>query len=167
VLVLSQTDPGAPVPGAVRDLSEFVMFGVARPVLLVPFGHASTRLDGKAVVAWNGSMEATRAVRDALPLLCQASQVLVAHFDTGEPSTFPAQTAELLPWLRRNGVNAELHEHRAGADAGAALLAFAAQEQASLIVMGGFGHSRFRELMLGGATRTALERMATPVLISH
>lgn len=167
LLVLSQTDPRTPVPGAVRDLSEYVMFSVARPVLLVPFAREYTGLAGKALVAWDGSIEASRAVRDAMPLLCQASRVMVAHFDTGEPADLAAQSPELLAWLERHGVRADLHVQRTTGDVGNALLSLAVDEDANLIVMGGYGHSRFRELILGGVTRTMLERMATPVLMSH
>jgi nucleotide-binding universal stress UspA family protein len=119
------------------------------------------------LVAWNGSMEAARAVSNALPLLRRAARVVVAHFHTGEQDEPPAQSTDLLAWLARHGVVAELHEQRTGHDTGDALLSLAADQQSSLIVMGGYGHTRFRELMLGGMTRTMLEKMTRPVLMSH
>lgn len=167
LLVLSQTDPASPVTGAVRDLPEYVMLNVPRPVLLAPYAGESTRLDGNVLIAWNGSMEAARAVGHALPLLCRAARVVVAQFDAGEPAELAPQPRELMAWLARHGVAAELHEQRIANDPGEALLALAADQQSNLIVMGGYGHTRFRELMLGGMTRTMLAKMTRPVLMSH
>jgi nucleotide-binding universal stress UspA family protein len=167
LLVLSQTDPASAVTGAVRDLPEYVMLNAPRPVLLVPYGSEYTRLDGNVLVAWNGSMEAARAVSSALPLLRRAARVVVAQFDAGEQGDLQPQSPDLLAWLARHGIMAELHEQRTGNDTGEALLALAADQQANLIVMGGYGHTRFRELMLGGMTRTMLEKMTRPVLMSH
>lgn len=168
LLVLSQTDPASPVTGAARDLPEYVMLSIVRPVLLVPYARDYTGLNGSALVAWNGSLEATRAVDHALPLLRRASQVVVAHFDEGgSGGALAAQSPELLAWLGRHGIKAELHEQTTGNDSGDALLSLAAERQSALIVMGGYGHTRLRELMLGGATRTMLARMTTPVLMSH
>jgi nucleotide-binding universal stress UspA family protein len=167
LLVLSQTDPASAVAGAVRDLPEYVMLNVPRPVLLAPYAGECTRLDVNVLVAWNGSIEAARAVSHALPLLCRAARVVVVHFDAGEPGELAAEPPELLAWLARHGVVAELHEQRTGNDTGEALLSLAADQQTNLIVMGGYGHTRFRELMLGGMTRTMLAKMTRPVLMSH
>lgn len=167
LLVLSQTDPASAVTGAVRDLPEYVMLNSPRPVLMAPYAGEYTRLDGTVVVAWNGRIEAARAVSQALPVLQRAARVIVVHFDTGEPADPPAQSPELLTWLGRHGVAAELHEEHTGSDTGAALLSLAAEQQSSLVVMGGYGHTRFRELMLGGMTRTVLQKMGRPVLMSH
>jgi nucleotide-binding universal stress UspA family protein len=144
-----------------------VMLNVPRPVLMVPYTGEYTRIDGNVLIAWNGSMEAARAVGHALPLLRQAARVVVAHFDAGEQAELAAQPPELLAWLARHDVVAELREQRTGNDTGAALLSLAAEQQSNLIVMGGYGHTRFRELMLGGMTRTMLEKMTRPVLMSH
>lgn len=167
LLVLSQTDPLTRVAGAVRDLPEYVMLGVARPVLLVPYARDDASVAGSALVAWNGSPEATRAVGHALPLLRRAAHVVVASFDEDGAAAQTAQSPELLAWLSRHGVKAELHEHTTTDGAGSALLSLAQKQKASLIVMGGYGHTRFRELMLGGATRTILAHTTTPVLMSH
>jgi nucleotide-binding universal stress UspA family protein len=166
LLVLSQTDPASPIT-AVRDLPEYVMLNVARPVLLVPYAAEHVRLGGNALVAWNGGLEAARAIDYALPLLRRAAKVVVAHFEAAERGGLPAESAELLAWLGRHGVHAELHEQKAGDDDGKALLSLAAQQQSGLLVMGGYGHTRFRELLLGGMTRTVLEHMNTPVLMAH
>jgi nucleotide-binding universal stress UspA family protein len=167
LLVLSQTDPASPVTAAVRDLPEYVMLNSARPVLLLPYARDFPSLHGNALVAWNGSLEAARAVGGALPLLRRAADVVVAHFDEAKPGELAADANDLLAWLARQGVRAALHEQPAGNDAGHALLSLAAQRQCELIVMGGYGHTRFRELMLGGVTRTMLAQTSTPVLMSH
>lgn len=167
LLVLSQTDPASNVTGAVRDLPEFVMLNAPRPVLMLPYARDAASIDGLALIAWNGSLEAARAVSSALPLLKRASAVVVAHFDSDEAGQPEPQTQDLLAWLGRFGIHAQLVERSGGIDAGNALLELAARRQASLIVMGGYGHTRFRELLLGGVTSTMLKRMSTPVLMSH
>ncbi|MES2759935.1 MAG: universal stress protein [Pseudomonadota bacterium] len=167
LLVLSQTDPAHAVAGAVRDLPEYVMLGAVRPVLLAPHARDCAGVDGCAVVAWNGSPEATRAIDHALPLLRCAAQVVVASFDEDGSGRHSAQLPDLLSWLGRHGIEAELHEQKTADGAGSALLSLAQQRRAALIVMGGYGHTRFHELMLGGATRTILTHTTTPVLMSH
>lgn len=167
LVVLSQTDPSQPVPGVVRDLPEFVMLNAARPVLIVPHAGSFERFDGHALVAWDGSLEASRALGNALPLLRDASAVTVVQFDSAEAGELAAQASQLIAWLGRHGVTASVHEQRIAIDAGNALLSAAADLQADLLVMGGYGHTRFRELVLGGATRTVLDTMTLPVLMSH
>jgi nucleotide-binding universal stress UspA family protein len=168
LVVLSQTDPGRPVAGAVRDLPEYVMLSCARPVCMVPYAGEFDNLDGRAVVGWNDSIEATRAVTQAIPLLRRASGVTVAVFENGGPQDVPAsQLVGLAAWLARHQVNAEVEVLHAEIDAGDALLSLATDRAAGLIVLGGYGHTRFRELMLGGVTETVLRKMTTPILMSH
>jgi nucleotide-binding universal stress UspA family protein len=167
VVVLSQTDPAHQVAGAVRQLPEYVMLNIARPVLLVPYAKRPERLCGNAMVAWDGSVEAARALAGALPLLRRASVVTVAQFQRGEPVEPAAQAADLTAWLARHGVRASVTEPGVGIDDGNALLSLAADTQADLVVMGGYGHSRLRELLLGGVTKTMLEAMTVPVLMAH
>jgi nucleotide-binding universal stress UspA family protein len=166
LVVLSQTDP-AHMADVARDLPEHVVLHSSRPVLLVPYAGRYADLDGKALVAWDGSFEASRALGAALPLLRRASEVTIAQFDKGEPGELAAQAPYLIEWLGRHGIRAAIHERGTEIDAGDALLSFAADLQADLIVMGGYGHARFRELLLGGVTRTVLESMTMPVLMAH
>jgi nucleotide-binding universal stress UspA family protein len=167
LVVLSQTDPGHPVAGVVRDLPEYVMLNVARPVLIVPFATPALALDGKAMVAWDASLEAARALANALPLLQRASEVTVVQFNAADTSELAAQSADLCAWLGRHDVRAQVRQQHSAIDEGDALLSLAADLQADLIVMGGYGHTRFRELLLGGATKTVLQSMTVPVLMSH
>ncbi|HEU4851459.1 MAG TPA: universal stress protein [Telluria sp.] len=167
LLVLSQTDPASNVTGAVRDLPEYVILNVARPVLLVPYSREYADIHGPALIAWDGSHEASRAVSSALPLLMRASPVVVTHFEPEEADQPDPQSLELLAWLGRFGIKATLLVRPGGIDHGNALLALATERKAGLVVMGGYGHTRFRELFLGGVTHTMLRRMTMPVLMSH
>jgi nucleotide-binding universal stress UspA family protein len=167
LVVLSQTDPAYQVAGAVRQLPEYVMLNSARPVLVVPYAGRVDRLCGNAMVAWDGSVEAARALGGALPLLLRATAVTVAQFQRGEVVEPATQAADLTAWLARHGIRASVAEQHVDMDAGNALLSLAADTQAGLLVMGGYGHSVLRELLLGGVTKTVLESMTVPVLMAH
>jgi nucleotide-binding universal stress UspA family protein len=168
IVVLSQTDPAHQVAGVVRELPEFVMLNIARPVLLVPYAGGPYSLTGDALVAWDGSVEATRAINHALPLLRRASGVAVAQFERAGPGELAAQALDLARWLGRHGVTATtVHEQPVDIGDGGALLSMVADLQAGLLVMGGYGHTRLRELLLGGVTRTILDAMTVPVLMAH
>lgn len=167
LLVMSQTDPGHATPEVVGDLPERVMLNASRPVLLVPYSGDVTGVDGVALIGWDGSRESAHAVAGALPLLRRASRVVVAHFEAPESRPQDAQLPELLTWLGHHGIQADLEQHPGSRDVGGALLARAAELPAALIVMGGYGHPRFRELLLGGVTRRVLKEATVPVLVSH
>lgn len=167
--VLSQHDPDEALPGAMADLVPYVMLNAARPVLIVPRSGQFTQLGGTVVVAWDGSMEATRAVGHALPLLRAAQLVILAllHPPAGhaQPARHPG--ADIAAYLSRHGVQVEVRRTVTTVDIGDALLALTAEVDAHLLVMGGYGHSRFREILLGGVTETVLRKMTTPVLMAH
>lgn len=167
LVVLSQTDPAHQVAGAVRQLPEYVTLSIARPVLVVPYAGHPPGLDGNALVAWDGSVEAARALGGSLPLLRHAAAVTVAQFqgvETVEPAT---QAADLTAWLSRHGVRATVAAQHGDIEGGNALLSLAADMQADLVVMGCYGHTRLRELLLGGVTKTMLESMTVPTLMAH
>lgn len=167
LVVLSQTDPAHQLAGAVRELPEFVMLNSARPLLLVPYTDRPWSPGGKALVAWDESIEATRALGHAIPLLCLAGEVTVVQFARAGANNLAAHAADLGAWLGRHGVRANVLEERVDIGDGNALLSLAAEQQAGLLVMGGYGHARFRELLLGGVTRTVLDAMTVPVLMAH
>lgn len=128
---------------------------------LPDFGH-------RVLVAWNGSAQSAAALRKALPLLRRAEQVtvLLGH----SRATFPPPCAcrRSTSYLRHEGVSAEAKNlDVADADAGKAILKLAEDGKIDLIVMGAFGRSRFREWVLGGATRHVLEDMTVPVFMAH
>ena len=154
-------------PLAMGFAGELVL-SAGRPVLFVPYAGRFDDAGKRVLVAWNASREATRAVSDALPFLTRAEGVEVVAFDprAGQHGEVPG--ADLALFLARHGVKASAARQRApDIDVGSQLLSRAADTGADLIVMGGYGHSRLRELVLGGATRTLLEAMTVPVLMSH
>jgi nucleotide-binding universal stress UspA family protein len=167
LVVLSQGDPAHQVAGAVRELPDYVVLNIARPVLLLPYGGSFGVPGGHALVAWDGSLEAARALDHGLPLLRRASAVTVAQFGSGEPYSPAAQASDLAAWLARHGVQATVQDQHVGIDDGNALLALATDRQSSLVVMGAYGHTRLHELLLGGVTKTMLGSMTTPVLMAH
>jgi len=155
-----------PAPTAMAHSAEYVLMHAGRPVLVMPPGVRLQR-DGHAVVAWNGRREAARAVADALPWLAAASRVTVVTVDEngGGQDGGDGDGAALLTYLARHGIAAEVR--REAGPAGEVLLATARSLKAGLLVAGGYGHSRVRELVLGGATRALLGNADIPLLLSH
>lgn len=141
-----------------------------RPVLGVPFAGTFKTLGDRVLVAWNATREAARAVNDALPVLEAASLVTVVAVNPrhgiGGHGDVPA--ADIAQHLARHGVRAEA-AHTVANDIpdGEALLSYAADVGADLIVAGAYGHSRAREMVFGGVTRTLLSEMTVPVFLSH
>ncbi|HEY1151485.1 MAG TPA: universal stress protein [Pseudoduganella sp.] len=170
LVIIGQADRDDPATGALlQDLPEFVVLNTCRPVLLVPSaGHSST-IANNILVAWNGSTQAARAIAQALPLLRNASRVVIGIVDPviGQDEHGEEPGADIGLYLARHGVNVEVKCQASEGDAGGALLDMAGRAQADLLVMGAYGHARFREILLGGATRTVLNTMTLPVLLSH
>jgi len=150
-------------------LPQYVAMNAPCPVLVLPQAGTPPRGVERVLVAWNASPEASRAVRMALPFLVRARAVDVAVFDADDhgQSGAPAADAGIGQFLARHGVHATVRHHPAQGDAGAALLALAGTWKADLLVMGCYGHSRLREIVLGGVSRTVLHRAALPVLLAH
>ena len=124
----------------------------------------------KAVVGWDGSREATRAVFDALPLLKRAKTVdlVTVGKSSDAKDAVRAGGGEMASILSRHDVNAELATvDRGDAAAGDALLKYASEKDGDLLVMGCYGHSRLRERLFGGATQHVMKNMIVPVLMSH
>lgn len=170
LLVVGQHDPDRAaeerMPGYfVEDL----VLSAGRPVLVVPYAGHFKNVGSRVLVAWNASREAARAVTDALPLLQRAKSVEVVAF---EPQRSGADHgaepgADIALYLARHGVKVVAARQQAGIDIGSQILSRAADTDADLIVMGAYGHSRGRELVLGGATRSLLQAMTVPVLMAH
>jgi nucleotide-binding universal stress UspA family protein len=137
-------------------------------VLIVPRYGVFGTVGERVLIAWNGSREATRAAHDALPLLKRATKVTVLSIDPDHDSQRRVPSADITLHLARHGVAAEADSTVAlDIAVGDVLLSRAADLGADLIVMGGYGHSRVREMVLGGATRHLLQHMTVPVLMSH
>ena len=155
-------------PAELAFLPEELALGVGRPVLVVPRYGAFETVGERVLIAWNGSREATRAVNDALPLLRTAATVTVLAIDPADESTPRMPSADIALHLARHGIAAEAASTRSvDIGVGDVLLSRAADLSADLLVMGAYGHSRIREMALGGATRHILQHMTVPVLMSH
>jgi nucleotide-binding universal stress UspA family protein len=164
--VIGQDDPDAPEPGR-TVLIETLLFEAGVPLLVVPYIAGESLPARRALVAWDGSLPAARAVRAALPFLAAADDVRVVIVD-GERRREPGTGGQAALFLARHGLEVTVERTAAaGGDVGGALLNHAADSGADLLVMGAYGHSRFREFVLGGATRTLLETMTVPVLMAH
>ncbi len=153
------------------DFPERLALESGRPTLIVPNAGRFPRVGQRAMVAWNGKREATRAVFDAMPLLQNAEAVRVLWVNPGEKAanTMGRTPGEdLAATLARQGVKCELSSSvTAGLEVGDDLLSRLADFGADLLVMGCYGHSRLREFVMGGATREILRHMTVPVLMSH
>lgn len=169
LIVVGQTH-GPGEGGAVRsDYPEYALLNCTAPVLVVPAVGSYASIGREVALAWNGSVEAHRAVASALPLQQGARQVYLlmvnpraAGIDEGdEPG------ADMALFLARHGVRVEVVVRAAAEHADQALLGAVNACNADLLVMGAYGRSRFRELLLGGATRTVLESMTVPVWMAH
>jgi len=168
LMVLGQRHPtdaaGFDVPA---DFVESVIINSGRPALIVPHAGRVRAMPRTVLVGWKPTRESAHALTAALPLLQQARQVHVVCIN--EDGVDPHQIlAPLGQYLRRHGIE-PVRELGAPAtrDAGTELLTLAADTNADLLVMGCYGHSRARELILGGATRTILDAMTLPILMAH
>lgn len=143
---------------------EAVLFESGRPVLVVPPGPAPGNFENIAI-AWDGSLEASRAVHGAMPLLAAASRVVV--LSVGEEDRGKTLNDALVRALACQGITATSRRIAEDGAIGVALLGGAAEAGCGLMVMGGYGHSRLRERILGGVTRDVLASCGLPVLMAH
>jgi nucleotide-binding universal stress UspA family protein len=164
--MVGQWDGKADLPPGVAELPQELVLTSARPVLVVPYVGTFTKIGERILIAWKSTREAARAVFDALPLLEGAQKVIVLSVNPSETGHIVG--ADIAAQLARHGVAVEVRQIIAPDSAVAdMLLAQASEQGCDLIVMGAWGHSRMRELALGGATRDMLERMSVPVFMSH
>lgn len=189
LVVIGQIDPDAPSPTVLSDFPEYVLLNSGRPVLVIPYaGHFET-IGKRILIAWDGSKEATRAVTNAIPFLQRAeiAHVVIFDYDARNDTHGGQPGADIALYLARHGVKVEVSLHATGInlsrrtvdsktgeaqqptgmDIGNSLLSLTSDMNVDMLVMGGYGHSRFRETMLGGVTRTLMQSMTVPVLMSH
>lgn len=169
LVVVGQAEPdGISVTPA--RLPEAVALASGRPVLAVPHIGVGKPIGETAMLCWNASRESARAARDALPFLQAAKTAIVLVVEPRATDTGHGQEpgADVARWLARHGVNVVVQRDVApDADVGSVILSRAADHDVDLIVMGIYGHSRMREMVLGGVSRTMLKTMTVPVLMSH
>jgi len=161
-------DVRGPVDAHRKDLIEAALFGGGRPMIFVP-PNTPIIAHNRIVIAWDGTRSAVRAVHDALPLLIKSREVLAVSVIDDKVFSTPHSGHTLCRYLARWGVDARFSTiHRETLNIGTALLAYARQADADLLVMGAFAHGFERALMLGSATRDIFDaRIAIPVLLSH
>lgn len=177
LVVIGQINSEQPSKSVMADFPAYVAVHCGRPVLIVPYAGAAPAVTPPRhiLLCWNASKEASRAVSAAIALLKRAGSVHIAVFDAQESSAAHGAEpgADIARYLLRHGVGSTIavcrSDHRLGrpGDIGKALLAHAAGLGCDLLVMGAYGHSRFRETILGGVTRTVLREMTIPVLMAH
>jgi nucleotide-binding universal stress UspA family protein len=162
--ILSQRDPAKPTE---LDPPEDVILGCGRPVLVLPRDQPVRRIGVNVLVAWNASREVARAIHGGLPLMAESNIVTVVSVNPDEDEDWQLGGA-LIRHLARHGLNATTETITTTALAPAdAILERASDGGADLIVMGAYGRSRLREIILGGVTRDILATMTVPVLMAH
>ena len=160
------------------DLASELIVGSGRPVLVVPIAGKFPSVGKNVLIAWDGTREASRATHDALPLIADGAKVKLYFVNPAHAGDEPA--TDIASHLARHGINAEADHTFSrippsetavfGARSlkvGDLLLSAAADMGADMLVMGGYSHSRVREMMTGGVTRSILRHMTVPVLMSH
>ena len=153
-----------------RDLAERLVLETGRPILIIPYAGTFDTLGKRVLIAWNTARESVRALNDAIPLIRDAEKVKVIAINPQEKGKRHGEvpSTDIVRHLKRHGIEAQAdHFSTEGVDEGNLLLNCVSDERSDLLVMGAYGHYRFRELILGDATKEILEHMTTPVLMSH
>jgi nucleotide-binding universal stress UspA family protein len=165
--IFLQSDPDG---ASNDDMIESSLFESGRPVIVVPYIHKDGLKLDRVVCCWDGGRAAARAINDALPLLAKADQVdlLIIENDKTKNETTEIRGVEMASHLARHDVKVEIEIIPApDIDVAEAILSHVADESGTLIVMGGYGHAKLREIILGGVTRAMLKSMTVPVFMSH
>ncbi|MCE9522275.1 MAG: universal stress protein [Alphaproteobacteria bacterium] len=150
---------------ALRATLEAALLNGRKPLLLVPH-KAATVIGAKAGIGWDGGAAAAHAVSAAIPLLARAEAIEILNVTTGPIDTM--QMDRLRDYLRLHGLSAIEHGINPGAqNTAAALIDGASRAGVGLLVIGGYGHSRLRELVLGGVTRHVFANVSMPILMAH
>ena len=157
-----------PDKDSVEDIiAEAALFESGRPVLFVPYIHKTGVKLERMTVCWDGSRAATRAVADAMPFLKRAKAIDIVIIENERPKSADFPGADIASHLARHDLKINLKRISIITDIANTILNYAADSSTDLIVMGGYGHSRLREFILGGATRGLLASMTVPTLMSH
>jgi nucleotide-binding universal stress UspA family protein len=164
--IVGQAEPET--SGVEEIIAESALFESGRPVIVVPYiQKAPLKLD-RVMVCWDGSRAATRAIADAMPLLRRAGGVEIVIVTNERGKKDEIEGADMGAHLARHGLNVEVNRTALGdIDVADVILSHAADAGSDFIVMGGYGHSRLREFVLGGVTRSIMRSMTAPVLMSH
>ena len=169
ISVIGGPDPGKDSPRFALTFKSLLL-NSGRPVLLIPRGAKLNVPMRRAVVAWKPTGEASRALHDALPLLANASEIDVLIVDPRVSEGMHGQQpgGDIAVHLAGHGLKVNVvSQPKAGLSVGGNVLLHIQDVDADLLVMGGYGHARWREVVLGGATNSVLEGATRPVLFSH
>jgi nucleotide-binding universal stress UspA family protein len=164
--IVGQAEPEG---GTVEELiAESTLFESGRPLIVVPYiQKAPLKLD-RVMVCWDGSRQAARAIADAMPFLEKAKKVEIVIVANEPGKEDEIEGADMGQHLARHGLDVEVKRITGGdIDVADALLSHVADSDTDFVVMGGYGHSRLREFVLGGVTHSILRSMTVPVLMSH
>jgi nucleotide-binding universal stress UspA family protein len=164
--IVAQPDPDTPGPG--DPMAEAALFQSGRPVLIVPYIERGGLTLDRVLVCWDGSRNAARAVGDAMPFIvrAKATEIVIVTNEDAKSDEMPG--ADIAHHLARHGADVEVKRIvSTETDVAGTILSHAADVSADFLVMGGYGHSRLREFVLGGATRGILASMTLPTLMSH
>ena len=168
LVIVGQAEPDSPPTATPDDLAEDIAMAAECPVLIVPYIGAAKPPGKTVMLCWNDSREAKHAAVGALPLLAAAAKVIVLIIDPRASRGREEPGADVAVWLARHGVKVTVQrDSAADSDVGGVILSRAADHDIDLIVMGIYGHSRMRERVLGGASRTLLASMTAPLLVAH
>jgi nucleotide-binding universal stress UspA family protein len=168
LVIVGQAEPDSPPTATPDDLAEDIAMAAECPVLIVPYIGAAKPPGKMVMLCWNDSREAKHAAVGALPLLAAADKVIVLIIDPRASRDREEPGADVAVWLARHGVKVTVQrDSAADSDVGGVILSRAADHDVDLIVMGIYGHSRMRERVLGGASRTLLASMTAPLLVAH
>jgi nucleotide-binding universal stress UspA family protein len=147
---------------------ESALFGSGRPVVVVPYIQEQGLKLGRVLACWDGSHHAARAIADAMPLLRRGKTIEIVIVANARAPADEVPGTDIAAHLARHGLAVEVKRLVAeDTDVANAILSHAADSGADFIVMGGYGHSRLREFVLGGVTRAMLAQMTVPVLMAH
>lgn len=166
IVILGQGDDDADNNAQSQYIADDLVISSPRPVLIIPFAGNYLNFGKHVLVAWNNSRESSRALHEAMPFLAKAEKVTLLSVNSQEDQT--SETESILAHLKRHGISAT---YKAGQwpdiSVGNAILDSLVDYSADMLVMGAYGHSRLREMVLGGATETVLKQMTVPVLFAH
>ncbi|WP_179401320.1 universal stress protein [Burkholderia guangdongensis] len=171
LVIAGQSNPDDPESYIDDQFPENLVLSAGRPVLFLPYAGEFPSVGERVLVAWDGSREAVRAAHDAMPFVEHAKRTAIVAVTGANdaPATLPIPGADAALMLARHAANVDVLDVVGDDDTsvGDALLSRAHETGADLLVMGAYGHTRWRELLMGGATRTVLASMTLPVLMSH
>jgi nucleotide-binding universal stress UspA family protein len=164
--IVGQAEPE--ISSMEQIIGETTLFESGRPMIMVPYIQKAPFKTDNVMICWDGSRTATRAVADAIPIIRKSGRVEIVIVTNERGKEDEIEGADIGQHLARHGLKVDVHRIPGGnIDIADALLSHAADSSADLMVMGGYGHSRLREFVLGGVTRSIFGSMTLPVLLSH